>query len=590
MSSTTAIAPSPASAPAPAPASTITAAAGTPAPAPAPTPGLPPITTTGMTATTAGRYPKPPPTPALNRGSLAAPIFSIGGIDVTNAATPRDETHLSTVATYPMAARLQLSLDDKQTLLTNAAAYDRYGHVKKFRLADELTQELQTSPNPHLVESGNIDSLIQAMASRFQTYDMYNVFQYTFLWPRGTTDHDITTCTHKNLITHYMSIAEQDVAYSCEWYLRHCQTANPAYIQVFTDNLHYTYKYLENHTSKRLHDKVYTRDTGYERRYRGGPLYFKIMMSILQQDSHTHVRLLNSDIKKLNIASYPSEDISKVAARIRNAHLVMKNFKDADNKDLVPSEDFASNVLTSMKTSSCSQFTTFVERADLDLFSLQRDTPTATFDVEQFLSLAVSYYTHLKSRGVWVAYADIPRAAAFSATDTSSINPTAPHKCFNCGEPGCRPSKCPQPRDEARIQRNRAAFKAARNAATGGSGQSNATPTGKWKPPTAAEKKYFDGRRIIDETLMYYHYPTKRWKPVDQPDSPNDAVASDSHSTAAAASSPGAPHHVNGTDASTAPAAHAAAPSSASVASIHSLAPRHQAAFHTISDFLRGGT
>lgn len=480
---------------------------------------------------------------------------TIGGFDLTSETHAQDTKDLSAQATFSMGKRLKMKPEELDAIYKQAAYYDKNANVPRFRVLDEKTEE----DSYQLKESGRIDTLILAMVRRLQNYDMLSVFENVMIFPDKDTQFDLNKANQHNLIDSYMSMTAAQVAKSNEWYHLYLSSSEQGVQGLFQDNLRVTENYLTNHCTPKLHAKVLTLYNNYPRQQQGGPLYFKLMMNVLQQDSASHVNKLNLQVKnELKITGFDGEDVTAVVSIIRSAYSVMTNFKDKNGKSNIP-PDFATNVLGALQTSSTPAFNDYVKSLGTVHWDALYKDPNAELDIPATLDKCVAYYQHLVGLDQWVIPADKSRTASFLAGGSAGTPGAV--TCFNCGEN--HPCKeCPKPHDQARIERNLAKYKKDKAAAkkkaqdekNRGSGGGGGGKNGKWREPTAEEKAN-QSRRTIDGKLMFYHYNTKRWRPVPAARLAQDAArASASAPAASPATAPAA---------SPAPAPAAAAPASA---------------------------
>ena len=70
---------------------------------------------------------------------------------------------------------------------------------------------------------------------------------------------------------------------------------------------------------EKLAQKVKETYMNYPVKQRGGPLFFKIMMDILQNDFNEAARYLISTVKNINISTYDGENINEVVSLTRGA-------------------------------------------------------------------------------------------------------------------------------------------------------------------------------------------------------------------------------------------------------------------------------
>jgi hypothetical protein len=305
--------------------------------------------------------------------------------------------------------------------------------------------------------------------------------------------------------------------------------------KLFSQNLQLTYKHLVHNTEDDLVTKVNETYSEYPTAERGGPLFFKIMMDKLQNNSEDAATYLISVVKNLKITDYDGENVDNVVSLVRGAHKRLLNLKSRTQKSLLP-DDFAETLLQVFQTSSVPEFNTLFahEKTQLELTELRTGEKKYPA-ISDILSFATAKYRKLYATGEWTGVNnklnETGFIAAFNAalvtTNLKTGNPNQRLKtlCFNCG--GAHPlSACTEARDETRIAANKKKFWAKVKEARSGGGGSNGGNQGggggnrgrggnrkpfKWAPPTDAERKS-GNHRMIDGKDHYYDFSTKRWQ------------------------------------------------------------------------------
>ena len=213
---------------------------------------------------------------------------------------------------------------------------------------------------------------------------------------------------------------------------------------------------------------------------------------------------LLSAVKLLDISKLPGEDVSDAVSLINGTYEYLKNLVSIDASEKIP-KTFKRDILRVLQTTSNTNFNLFFqtmeaqENKDMILYPHKEGIP-----VEDILQCATSEYTDCLTNGTW-------DGVKHKQNETKSGGFTAgtggTRKCFNCDDPNHMLDKCPKVRDEAKIKARRAEIKQANT-----NNKSKKKTTGKWAPPTDAEKRNRN-KRTIDGKPMFYHYKTKRWMP-----------------------------------------------------------------------------
>jgi hypothetical protein len=376
-----------------------------------------------------------------------------------------------------------------------------------------------------LRETYDLAMMIKDTRSHHATFDMTDVFTVLIMDPKEPNKLLRTVDLYKD----YGNVTEKEVASSNRFYATRVVGENA---KLFSQNLQLTHKHLVNNTEPELVTKVNETYSEYPPAERGGPLFFKIMMDKLQNNSEDAAAYLISVVKNLKITDYDGENVNTVVGLIRGAHNRLLNLKSKTQKSLLP-EDFAETLLQIFQTSSVPEFNTLFahEKAEIELTELRTGVKKYPL-VSDLLSFATAKYSKLYATGAWTGVQskvnETGFIAAFNAalltTNLKGRNPRAKLQtlCYNCGG-AHHLSACKEPRDETRIAANRKQFWAkvkearAGNGNNGGNGggrnnRGKGKTTFKWAPPTEEERKTGNSHRIIDGKDHYFDYTTKRWQ------------------------------------------------------------------------------
>jgi len=403
----------------------------------------------------------------------------INGVEFSIASSKKAVTS-ATTAFYPKAQRDKLDPDKLNDLFNKAVATSQL----KYNFIDQKVND------PELLEDTyNLEMLIETTRVNHTRFDMHDVF--TIVEPNS----DPTKFKFTDLYRNHSSVTEAQVAASNAWY--QTMTENPQN-NWCRQNMNLTRDYMLNNVEEKLIQKVNETYLKYPMEERGGPLFFKIMIGILQNDSKDAAEFLINKVKTLNISTYEGENIETVVSLIRGAIDRLENLRDENDKSYIP-DDFHEDLYNVFQTTSVPEFN--------DLFAqLKRSAKLSSFvsgakaqppKLLDILSFAEREYRKLYRTHAWTGINT-------KLQETSFIADTKGFKCFNCGGDHSL-NKCLVPKDDARIKANRKLFHNKRR-------DKKQTKT-KWKPPTDEEKKN-NNRRMIDGKEYFYYYQKRRWKPV----------------------------------------------------------------------------
>ena len=88
---------------------------------------------------------------------------------------------------------------------------------------------------------------------------------------------------------------------------------------------------------------------------KGGTLYFKIMMGILQSSSEEAAKYLIKTVKETKITNYNGENVETVVSLIRGAVYCLQNLRSGTYPDSIPT-DFVEEIVRLFQTSSLERF------------------------------------------------------------------------------------------------------------------------------------------------------------------------------------------------------------------------------------------
>jgi hypothetical protein len=351
--------------------------------------------------------------------------------------------------------------------------------------------------------SSDIGALINRLKAHHNKYDFSAVF--TIVKPDPDDPDDSSKYQYSNLYTDYPQVTVSEVAESNEWWAT-MTDENVAYMQ----DLKATLDHLIANSEDTLVNKVNETHLSYPAVQQGGPLFFKIMMDMLQDNSEDSAEFIISQVKNLKISEEKDEDVETVITKIRAAEQRLKNLKTRSGRQAYPAE-FPDYILKVFQTSSVLEFNDFFKTLGVQqqIATLKSKTPDKDrLTTEQIISWAESHYRSLKTKEEWSGASPKSHASNFVA---QSSGPT----CFNCGGPHTL-KECPKPHDASRITANKTAFwkNKKEKKGTPTKPQSNKSDKGprtdEFKPPTAEEKAN-KSRRIIKGQPMFYHYKKKKW-------------------------------------------------------------------------------
>jgi hypothetical protein len=196
------------------------------------------------------------------------------------------------------------------------------------------------------------------------------------------------------------------------------------------------------------------------------------MMQLVSTTSDHAMRCIVDKLKHLKLSDFDGENVLHAVTFLRGAINLLKN------NDAVP-HDMRSLLFTIMRGCSTSDFVSFVVSIET-MVSLPGIIANPT--IEFLLTTFEAKYTELLGANKWEAKSGSlsggPSSFQIKPNPQSSDSATSDPICFNCGVVGHKVDSCPRPRDQAQIDRFRAALQRITNRSSGG-GKDNADDRGR---------------------------------------------------------------------------------------------------------------
>jgi hypothetical protein len=225
----------------------------------------------------------------------------------------------------------------------------------------------------------------------------------------------------------------------------------------------------------------------------GGPLFFKLLMDLLQNNSAKAAEYLVNVVKNLKILSFNGENVLKVASLIRGAVKRLTNLKDARGQSALLT-NLANHLLDVFQTSLVKDFNSLFKhfrlQSKIATFRAKSGT-SGTPTIDEILQFAENQYHLMKLTGKWTGVDAKSNETFFvAALQAAGANGTKFMICFNCG--GAHSFKsCPKPANKARIRANQKIFKDKKKAGLPNKSndlkKKNGGKEGKFAPPTEDE-------------------------------------------------------------------------------------------------------
>ena len=320
-----------------------------------------------------------------------------------------------------------------------------------------LTTAPEEGPEGAVKHARNLQSQLKKLKRHFIKNDMIDVF--TIVSPKDVNDsNELLDTDAFDLFENYQVLHITQVANSNAWFKLYC---TPAYIR---ENMGYILQCLENNTEETLWEHCYRIYKEYPEIQQGGPLMFVIIVKQIQNSSETAIEDLLKNFRTLKISDIPGENVNEMVIKLQSVYDTLVG-ASTDQRDYVP-RNFCQDVLAVLQTSSVPQFNKIFEDEVNQVTRKAARTGGLTEwpNVEEIFRMATNSYRDMHPKAdLWC----LPCTTAAFSNMTPEQQAAVPYymrpgyACFNCEKIGHPLDKCTEPRDEARIKKNREAFRKA---------------------------------------------------------------------------------------------------------------------------------
>ena len=392
-------------------------------------------------------------------GSPSVPpnrTITVDGRPLTLKQAPSDKDKFETPRLWDKLTRHTLKGEEKTAFRTSVTGFV----LSKSRKLSTISTK--TDDEGLLKHVHSLELQLKQLKAHVIQHDIADVF--TIMVPKDLSDLGELTTTPSgaveayDLFEDYSKLHKTIVANSNAWYN---SWIHEDYVR---ENMSYSYTMLQKNTDESLWNKCLEDYEEFHPIQRGGPLMLFLILKRIQDTSESALETFKKQVRKLKISSIKGEDVDVAVSLIKSTYKILTGASTAD-RSYVP-DDFNQTVVKVFQTTSVRDFNqTFkdlernvLERADM--YSLAPEWPT----VSSLVNLATNSYSRMKVANKWHGTGS-GKAAAFAAqtpdrSTTSSVQ-RPKRRCFGCGKDTHLLPDCPEPRDEARIAKNRAAFQKA---------------------------------------------------------------------------------------------------------------------------------
>jgi hypothetical protein len=276
---------------------------------------VPPVRPTTRAATAA---PTRPPAAQKPQGAQAKQTkqtsFVLNG-EVLLIGQSRQAAPTTSYCLFKKEDRASLPADERHKIIEEATTKSKLPKFKPLQLAMAKNKGGKDKDSELLKEDANLHAQIRSIEARHRRYDLHTLFTIVFPEdcansPRLTTDG--STILTVDLFRMYLSVTPFQVGISNAWYNT---WTDPVQQPWHRENLQLSYTMLQEHTDHSLHTKILEIYDKYTDEYKGGPLYFKLLMDFLVSDLQSVADSIIKHIQSYKIRDVKGEDVSVTLLR-----------------------------------------------------------------------------------------------------------------------------------------------------------------------------------------------------------------------------------------------------------------------------------
>ena len=423
--------------------------------------------------------------------TMPTTTYSLGGMSLEfTTEEPTQNTDYEVGVVISKQNRPTPGTDD-ETKLVERLCKNQY---PKFKKAETSMKSVE-----RLLQSRGIMDTIDGTTTLLDKYDMKEPF--TVVFPTDPTltkvalamNSDGTTVKTINLLVGFRKVTKTEVALSCAWWNLHGFYLDKNNVkQSLGRDMNWSYLHFKNHVDESLYDDVNKKfHEQYEKKQRGGPLFFKLLVDTVLTSNEDSLSALVLTIKKYNIASYGKDDLLESIKILEAGVRTIKAMReDGSNRPQLP-DKFVVDVITVLQTTSVDVFNEKMKafHNNLDMHRLMNDETTinTVANLQKTFKMASNYHKELFDDGIWHESTMEKAKSSFVIFWTN--------RCWNCRKENCNKTRCAMPIDEARCERNRLEWQKENKKEPGGftpvrrgndKGGTRVKPFA-WRPPEASE-------------------------------------------------------------------------------------------------------
>jgi hypothetical protein len=454
--------------------------------------------------------------------------YKIGGVEIAfDNDTPTQNTDYNVGVMISKEDRPDSGSDVERKLIESLCK----NQYTKYKKAETSMKSVE-----RLLQSRSIMDTIEATENVLTKFDMKDPF--TIVYPEDETLARVALKMKANgsgirsleILSDFRQVTIEEVALSCAWWNLHGHYKDKDNEkQSYGRDMNWSYLHFKNHVDEVLYNDTDKLFNSYNKKERGGPLFFKLLTNAVLSANEDSLAALESTIKNYNIAEDGKDDVPEAIKILQaGSKLITAMRDDGSSKPNLP-DKFVVNLITVLCTTSVDVFNKKMEayQGSLELALLVDSSKKINTPIilNKVFTVARNYHKELFDDGIWETQVLSKAKSTFSSFWRN--------RCWNCEKEHCNLRKCTQQKDQEKIERNKNKWSTEVQGNDRPSNDKKSTKGGKklypeWRPPEPSE----NNKRMI-YGIPYTWDGRKSWIKDGTPASGLPEVPLSANSTAA---------------------------------------------------------